>query len=1693
MRRSQVALAGSLLLLGFCRIAPGQTPPYDDTNPARVISPTRGFQPNYSYSLSDIESIDASSGAVSLHIPLAQLPAGPAGFSAGVILSYSSRHWETEPDTNGTFTNYGLKHATTGGWHLALASDVKRETLVQRPVPDPCGAANQNDLFQLRVLDPDGASHVMLLSSPIPGTGPTCEAGVSRLSDLINKGASTWYSIDGSYLRLVVDQAPVIGESGTDPAWPDTSNWTLYRQDGSSSQSQPATGDIYLRDRNGNQIKITKTVVGPDTIQTMTDAAGRTVTVDHNTNTDRDTVTQHIIDDTGNSSDLTWTVYYNSKSPGGMQYWVTNGGNPRYQAVLSNPLEMVSSLTLPNGLSYSFDYSSRYGELHQLTLPTGASATYTYRLDSDATQKSYYDILANTVATKTLAHDATSEAWVYSFSVGLGSISQSTFTAPDGAKTTNDFASIDYRFGMLPDAGAITKITNPDGSTVERTYQENRPHEVPVNAQAVNSWVSQENTSTVSSPGQSLSATSFRVFTSDKNGNRTSDEEYGWVPYGGTLGNAPLLREAVTTYINGTGDSTSTSIDANAYSNPSVTTAPRNLVESSETKIGNLVVSRSTYSYQEATPVSRMVGNLVVEYHWDSTKASSIVSGATLDDSNAVKRQYSYKTNGNKESETDARGNKTNYYYSFVPGCPAPNVSDLYRTGVSRGGSGSVLQSWTLGYNCYSGMMTSIIDPNQLQTNIVHDQYGRPKTITEGNLRYTAHTYDDVALRVDTWDDVSAYNDQRGHSVFYFDQLGRIKQTSQSDGSAAVLTDTRYVYSSGHNETWVSNPYWKVSDDSPRGWTVTRRDTMGRACVTESFSGAADPSVSSGCGISPSAIGATTQTFSATANWTAEQVTDAAGATKVLYHDVLGRMIAVVEDPAGKKYATYYKYGGLDDLTDVRQAGTCAGDPVAAPCSGGLARHFDYTSLKRLSNVSNPESAPIQYQYDDAGNLLRRQQGSVVICYGTRNADNTCAADGYDDLNRLKKKRYSDDTPAVDYAYDTAASGSKPANCTVLDGPIGRLASVGNSVSTNYYFYNKLGYAQCNRQATKEISYDFLYSTTPQGEWGKMTYPSGRTVGATLNDRGLPSALGIYASSVTYWPHGALRQLTLANAVVENTMYNSRLQTSSIEALAGSISQWKLENFYCPGENPSCASNNGNVASQKLAVPNTTGGTLVSATAYTYDPLNRLLSAVERAGSLTGTLNWTQNYGYTDASQNNGQYGNLRRTGDEVVPSGLSCAIYDEATNRCGDSGFGYDAAGNAVGFPAGQSAAYDAENRQKSLTDGSTWQYSYDGEGRRVQKTKSIVAGQTSTTTTYVYDAHGDLAAEYGAVSDATGCTTCYVTADHLGSTRLVTDANGNVKGRHDYLPFGYEIGASWGQRTTVTGYSAPAAFNPKFTGKTRDYDSALGLDYFGARYFSGAQGRFTSPDAVNLTNERILNPSNTLNKYVYGGNNPLKYVDPDGRDITVFYETGFPTGHIMVAAVNQQTNDFAILSAGPEPEYHQKAGMPWNWSGGVPGTTAFDLDWIKTADDLRQNFAALTIQTSPEVAQQAINAIRNGAGSGNWAVLGNNCSSSCAKVLQEAGLSPGSKGHLPWTPSKLWWSLYSKYANHQLPPALSRVVSATSLIQRPVAPGLDYGSPSVPGWNIFDFLGKAWTRPVKACVSASDDQGNKVPEQCQ
>ena len=64
-------------------------------------------------------------------------------------------------------------------------------------------------------------------------------------------------------------------------------------------------------------------------------------------------------------------------------------------------------------------------------------------------------------------------------------------------------------------------------------------------------------------------------------------------------------------------------------------------------------------------------------------------------------------------------------------------------------------------------------------------------------------------------------------------------------------------------------------------------------------------------------------------------------------------------------------------------------------------------------------------------------------------------------------------------------------------------------------------------------------------------------------------------------------------------------------------------------------------------------------------------------------------------------------------------------------------------------------------------------------------------------------------------------------------------------------------------------------FTGKERDAET--GLDYFVTRYYSGVQGRFSSPDSFGY-DQRPGDPQ-SWNLYGYVRNSPLRYTDPDGR----------------------------------------------------------------------------------------------------------------------------------------------------------------------------------------------------------------------
>jgi RHS repeat-associated protein len=678
----------------------------------------------------------------------------------------------------------------------------------------------------------------------------------------------------------------------------------------------------------------------------------------------------------------------------------------------------------------------------------------------------------------------------------------------------------------------------------------------------------------------------------------------------------------------------------------------------------------------------------------------------------------------------------------------------------------------------------------------------------------TTFTYDDTNRTVTTSSDRDTNGDGVLVGTILYDPLGRSIESRQYEGgSNYIVTETQYDALGRAYKT--SNPYRRWQSQTAV-WTTQAFDALGRVIsVTTPDSAVVNSSYS-----------ANTAT-----------VTDQAGKARKSVTDALGRLVEVDEDPAGANYQTSYSYDVLDNLIGVSQ--------------GVQTRTFVYDSLKRLTSATNPESGTVSYGYDANGNLISRTDArSITTTYV------------YDGLHRLTTRSYSDGTPTVTYIYDSASvTNSK-----------GRLTSVSSSVSsTNYTAYDALGRITAANQITDGQPYTMSYGYNLSGGRTSMTYPSGRVITTGYDDAGRLAGVrdqssGIYyagaattdtTNRVQYTAHGPVSVMKLGNGLWEHTNFNNRLQPIEIGLGTSSTSTSVVGLTY----NYGTTNNNGNVLSASYA-----GGGLSYTQSFGYDSLNRLTTSSE-SGSAWSQTNAYDRYGNRQIDYGGGNY-NL---------------TFSSSTNRITTSGYGYDSAGNLTNDPL-HSYGFDAENKIKSV-DGVTGVYSYDGDGNRVRKNftsgdklrlvysdgRLIAEYDLSTGSLkkeYIYSAKGVVAT----IEPAMG--TRYTTADNLGSSRVLTDSSAAVLSRHDYKPFGEEIGAGVGGRTSGMGFNVIDGVRQKFM--HYEQDTETGLDYAGARYHSPMQGRFTSIDPVMIS-ARTINPQ-SWNRYSYVLNRPTTLVDPSG-----------------------------------------------------------------------------------------------------------------------------------------------------------------------------------------------------------------------
>ena len=192
-----------------------------------------------------------------------------------------------------------------------------------------------------------------------------------------------------------------------------------------------------------------------------------------------------------------------------------------------------------------------------------------------------------------------------------------------------------------------------------------------------------------------------------------------------------------------------------------------------------------------------------------------------------------------------------------------------------------------------------------------------------------------------------------------------------------------------------------------------------------------------------------------------------------------------------------------------------------------------------------------------------------------------------------------------------------------------------------------------------------------------------------------------------------------------------------------------------------------------------------------------------------------------------------------------------------------YDLDGNTLNDGT-NSYVWDARNRLVSANSGGA-AYAYDPLGRRILKTL------LSSSTGFLYDGVNPVQELNGTTptanlltggvdkrfqrTDATG-TYSYLT-DALGSTEALTDSTGAQQATYSYGPYGSM--SITGSTTNSYGY----------TGRESD---GLGIDYYRARYYNPATGRFISEDPMGFR----AGP----NFYAYVADSPLNFNDPFGLD---------------------------------------------------------------------------------------------------------------------------------------------------------------------------------------------------------------------
>jgi RHS repeat-associated protein len=796
----------------------------------------------------------------------------------------------------------------------------------------------------------------------------------------------------------------------------------------------------------------------------------------------------------------------------------------------------------------------------------------------------------------------------------------------------------------------------------------------------------------------------------------------------------------------------------------------------------------------------------------DPTGATTLSSVSyTADGSNRVAsevdgsspaRTTTYAYAGNTVTVTHAAGDQTVY-----------QQSGTLSSEITYGANTSNPSTWEFGYDPADNESREV-DPLGDQTTTSYDSLGDVLSSVDALGRVTSNTYVPGTSELQTTQGPDGTT-----TTFQYDSSGNLTSVSRPLTGTSSVATTAFTYD--QNPATKGDLLTKV-DPNGKTWSYTS-DQYGMPASTTDPLGDRTTFAYDGRGFLASKVGADGNVTGG----------NPAAYTTSFGYDAAGHLTSTVDPLGHQSTAVYDGDGRLQRQQDAV----------------GNVTQYIYDPVGELVTTTRADNSTLRSTYDSDGRLTSQIDGAGhTTSYGydghgwlTSATDplNRITQYGYDATGRLHQV-IDPMARTTTIAYDAAgektglsySDGVTP-NVTFTYYPTGLRHTMADGTGTTTYVYDSLFRpTQITNGAGAVVSYTYDLN----GNVTRLTYPSGSAVTRAFDDASRLTGItdwSSHSSSFSYDASSNPTGISYPNGTTATFSFDADNRLMGIQDTHNNAT---FLSFTYGRDNA-----NQLTSTQASGVPG-------SGQTYAYNSLRQL-------ASLNG-----QTYTY-DASDHPTTVG-------LTTPKTLTYDTADEVKTSAQGStttNFGYNADGDRTSATTGSTVTgltFDQANRMTAY--GSSTSYTYNGDGLRATKKVG------HTTEAFTWDAAASSTPEvlvdgatnliYGPqglpIEQVTSGTTYYFHQDQNGSTRALTDSNGNVVRTASYDPYG-TLSGSTGTVTT------PFGFDGQYT------DSESGFQYLRARYYDPSTAQFLSRDPLAGV---------THSPYGYAEDSPLNATDPTG-----------------------------------------------------------------------------------------------------------------------------------------------------------------------------------------------------------------------